>query len=112
MPPQPLTHTTTREITITLTGTFVPGRPAWGGSRFEPPINPPEPDAIEDLEVVALTIDVEDYDFTLRRRVTRTVNLLDNIDFNTAATLQFLDNLRAALEPTVLEDMFAEVEHD
>lgn len=27
------------------------GRPAWGGSRYEPPINPPEPDEIDILKI-------------------------------------------------------------
>jgi hypothetical protein len=45
------------EFTATITYTITPGCPAWGGSRFEPPINPPEEASIEfhDVELVTST---------------------------------------------------------
>ena len=34
---------------VIVSFTFTPGCAAWGGSRFEPPINPPEDATIEDI---------------------------------------------------------------
>jgi hypothetical protein len=47
------------ELDIAVSGTFVAGCPAWGGSRTEPPINPPEPDDIEDMAVDSVTYEVD-----------------------------------------------------
>jgi len=43
---------TERHLSYTITW----GRPAWGGSRFEPPINPPDPDEVEIANDDGLTV--------------------------------------------------------
>lgn len=39
------------EVDVEIAFDHDPGCPAWGGSRFEPPINPPEPERLEIGEI-------------------------------------------------------------
>lgn len=39
---------------VSVTYTVMWGRPAWGGSRWEPPINPPDPDEIDDIQITSI----------------------------------------------------------
>lgn len=44
------------EVKLVVHATYDPGRPAWGGARGEPPINPPEEASFDDIEVVDIQI--------------------------------------------------------
>ena len=83
------------EIDITFSGVFVPGCPAYGGSRFEPPINPPEPDDIEDLTIDRIEILVP---VPLKSRkegepTYRAVNIFEGVDTNSKDIQQLIENI-------------------
>jgi len=85
------------EIDIQLSGRFVPGCAAYGGSRFEPPINPPEPDEIEDVSIDALSVSVPT-NLTLDGvNKYRVHDLLEGVDLKSPAVQRLLDNILNAL---------------
>jgi len=81
---QTVTASTSIEIEVDLSGTFQPGCPAWGGGRFERPLNPPEDASVEDVEVCSLT--------AIRFRGPST-NLLAGVDIQNPEVRKLLDNI-------------------
>lgn len=104
------------EVQVALTGTFQPGCDAWGGSRFERPTNPPEPDAMEDIEIVhvhGLKRELSPPDIRGSHPWTdRLVDLLEGVDPKSEAYQKIIANIRAFLGDEAERELMAEVEWD
>lgn len=92
------------EIEVSLSGSYSPGCPAWGGSRFEPPINPPEDARIDD-------IDIEDIGVISASRkdgriVWTTTSILKGVDRKSEAYRQIVSNLLEMIEAEATEALF------
>lgn len=110
----PVSTNYTMEIELSLTGVFQSGCAAWGGSRFEPPINPPESPCVEDL-------DIEDIRFSIattakEREVNggkrwRDVSILKGVDRKSEAFRQIVANVVELIgddaAASLMEDAYA-----
>jgi hypothetical protein len=111
----PVTAPLTFEIEISLTGTFSPGCAAWGGSRFEPPINPPEPASMEDMDItdigiVRLAPAPERERVSHPRGIWKTTSILDGVDRQSEAFRRIVQNILALQEDAATEALLAEIE--
>lgn len=86
-----VTGKTSFEIEVGLTGTFSAGCAAWGGSKGERPINPPEPDSIEDIAIERLSAIRSRYEGG--RLAWTSVNLCEGVDMNSPDVRKLLDNI-------------------
>lgn len=100
--------TTSFEIEVDLSGTFQPGCPAWGGGRFERPINPPEDASIEDVEVTGVNGLKRVWGFA-SGLTWKSIDLLAGVDRNNPEVRKLLDNIANFLGEEAAELLMNEV---
>lgn len=106
------TATISFEIEISVSGSFIPGCEAWGGSRFERPINPPEPDRVEDVDIEDIgVIELVPAPTAERgshpRGVWKTTSLMDGVDRNCPGVRRLIQNI-LAMKQQEAEEALAE----
>lgn len=101
----------TVEMEFRLIGTFRPGCEAWGGSRFERPTNPPEPDSVEDIDIV----EIGTLTPILRPHPRgapicwRFDSILEGVDRKSEAYQRIVRNILALIEDDASQALLAEV---
>ena len=101
------------EMTLSVQGVYQPGCKAWGGSRLEPPINPPEPDSMEDVEGTGFTgakrvwDRVEGSHLPVARWTE--VSLLEGVNLKSPDVQKLLENIAAHFSESIDEALLGEV---
>lgn len=109
----PVSTNYTMEIELSLTGVFQPGCAAWGGSRFEPPTNPPESPCVEDLDIEDITfavwVPVKDRpQGSADERRYRDVSILKGVDRKSEAYRQIVANIIELIGEDAAQSLMSE----
>lgn len=108
--PIPVTADLGVELTVSLSATYIPARRASTPRGEYAPIDPDDPESLEDITISGLLYDTYELDYStpLHTRRVVTHNLLENVDTSCREVQKLLENLLGCVQSAATEALFAE----